>query len=89
MWFQKHMWRCINLSVRKVIDAARKLYFQMLPLLGLMEGGGKYTQWVKAACALVGRPAGAPRAPLQAATKEEIKQLEKAIALIPSAKKGR
>ena len=27
--------------------AARKLYFQMLPLLGLMEGGGKYTQWVK------------------------------------------
>jgi len=63
--------------------AARKLYFQMLPLLNLMEGGGKYTQWVKAACGLMGRPVGAPRAPLRAATAAELKELKAALAEIP------
>ncbi|MEI7729146.1 MAG: 4-hydroxy-tetrahydrodipicolinate synthase [Verrucomicrobiota bacterium] len=63
--------------------AARKLYFQMLPLLNLMEGGGKYTQWVKAACGLMGRPVGAPRAPLRAATPPELRQLKAALAEIP------
>jgi len=66
--------------------AARKLYFQMLPLLNLMEGGGKYTQWVKAACGLMGRPAGAPRAPLRAATAAELKELKAALAEIPEAR---
>jgi len=63
--------------------AARKLYFQMLPLLNLMEGGGKYTQWVKAACGLMGRPVGAPRSPLCAATPAELKTLKAALAEIP------
>jgi 4-hydroxy-tetrahydrodipicolinate synthase len=63
--------------------AARKLYFQMLPLLSLMENGGKYTQWVKAACGLMGRPVGAPRAPLRAATAAELKELKGALAEIP------
>ena len=60
--------------------AARKLYFKMLPLLSLMEGGGKYTQWVKAACAIVGRPVGAPRAPLRAATAAELREIKAALA---------
>ncbi len=66
----------------KNFAAARKLYFKMLPLLGLMEGGGKYTQWVKAACGLVGRPVGSPRAPLQVATTGEIRELKKALAAL-------
>jgi 4-hydroxy-tetrahydrodipicolinate synthase len=71
------------------IDAARKLYFQMLPLLNLMEGGGKYTQWVKSACGLMGRPAGSPRAPLRAATSDELRQLKAALALIPEGRRAR
>jgi 4-hydroxy-tetrahydrodipicolinate synthase len=67
------------IAERQDYAAARKLYFKMLPLLSLMEGGGKYTQWVKAACGLVGRPAGAPRAPLQAATVAELRELKKAL----------
>jgi len=63
--------------------AARKLYFQMLPLLHLMEGGGKYTQWVKAACGLLGRPVGAPRGPLRAATAAELRQLKTVLAMLP------
>ena len=66
--------------------AARQLYFRLLPLLNLMEGGGKYTQWVKAACGLVGRPVGAPRAPLRAATPAELRQLRAALNQIPETK---
>jgi len=66
--------------------AARKLIFQMLPLLNLMEGGGKYTQWVKAACGLMGRPVGPPRAPLRPATPAERRQLKAALAELPEAR---
>ena len=68
------------IAERQDYEAARRLYFQRLPLLSLMEGGGKYPQWVKAACGLVGRPVGAPRAPLQAATAAELRQLKSALA---------
>jgi len=74
---------------KRDLAAARKLYFQMLPLLNLMEGGGKYTQWVKAACGLVGRPAGAPRAPLRAATAAELKELKAALGHIPETRRLR
>ena len=60
--------------------AARELFFEMLPTLELMEGGGKYTQWVKAACELVGQPVGAPRAPLRAATVDDVRRLQAALA---------
>ncbi|MHB1307783.1 MAG: 4-hydroxy-tetrahydrodipicolinate synthase [Limisphaerales bacterium] len=59
--------------------AARKLFFEMLPTLELMEGGGKYTQWVKAACGLMGHDCGAPRRPLGPATKAEKARLQTAL----------
>ena len=59
--------------------AARKLFFAMLPTLELMEGGGKYTQWVKAACGLMGHDCGAPRRPLGPATPPECAQLRPAL----------
>jgi 4-hydroxy-tetrahydrodipicolinate synthase len=68
--------------------AARKLYFQMLPLLSLMENGGKYTQWVKSACGLMGRPVGAPRAPLRAAAAAELRQLKAALAELPEGRRA-
>jgi 4-hydroxy-tetrahydrodipicolinate synthase len=64
---------------KKDYEAARELFFSMLPLLELMEGGGKYTQFVKAACGLVGHPAGSPRQPLLAPTAEERASLRKAL----------
>jgi 4-hydroxy-tetrahydrodipicolinate synthase len=63
----------------KNYDAARTLFYQMLPLLELMEGGGKYTQFVKAACGLTGHPVGSPRRPLAAATKAECQLLRNAL----------
>lgn len=67
-------------AVKKDYAAARKLFFELLPTLELMEGGGKYTQWVKAACGLMGHACGAPRRPLGPATKAECAQLRAALA---------
>jgi 4-hydroxy-tetrahydrodipicolinate synthase len=66
-------------AVKRDYVAARKLFFEMLPTLELMEGGGKYTQWVKAACGLMGHDCGAPRRPLGAAGKAECARLRQAI----------
>jgi 4-hydroxy-tetrahydrodipicolinate synthase len=65
--------------VKRDLAGARKLFFEMLPTLELMEGGGKYTQWVKAACALMGQDCGAPRPPLGPATRVECAQLRRAL----------
>ncbi|MEN9975700.1 MAG: hypothetical protein RLZZ282_1706 [Verrucomicrobiota bacterium] len=62
-------------AVKKDYAAARSLFFDMLPILELMEGGGKYTQWVKAACSLMGHDCGDPRGPLGPATQAERTQL--------------
>jgi len=59
--------------------AARGLFFELLPALELMEGGGKYTQWVKAACGLAGFDCGPPRRPLVPATAAEREQLAAAL----------
>jgi 4-hydroxy-tetrahydrodipicolinate synthase len=59
--------------------AARSLYYRMLPVLSLMEGGGKYTQFVKAGCGLVGHPVGPPRRPLLPPTDEETARLREAL----------
>ncbi len=69
--------------------AARKLFFQMLPTLELMEGAGKYTQFVKAGCGLMGHDAGAPRRPLQAATARECQLLRKAFKLVPEGRRAK
>jgi len=65
--------------VQKDYVAARELFFELLPILELMEGGGKYTQWVKAACGLMGHACGPPRGPLGPATQAECAQLLEAL----------
>jgi 4-hydroxy-tetrahydrodipicolinate synthase len=72
--------RLYELAVRhQDYSAARELFFEMLPTLELMEGGGKYTQWVKAACGLMGHPCGPPRRPLGPATESECARLREAL----------
>jgi 4-hydroxy-tetrahydrodipicolinate synthase len=75
--------------VRKDYAAARALYFKMLPTLGLMEGEGKYTQYVKAACGLAGHPVGPPRRPLRPATAKETARLQAALNLLEENQVGR
>ncbi len=71
------LWREMALSHN--LDAARQLYYQLLPLLHLMEGGGKYTQFVKAACRIMGQDVGSPRPPLQEPDSDELAALQVAL----------
>ena len=74
-----------ELAVRKQdFNAARKLYYQLLPTLSLMEGGGKYTQFVKAGCELTGHPVGPPRRPLRPPDAEELARLRESLRLLQS-----
>ncbi|MHC4398999.1 MAG: 4-hydroxy-tetrahydrodipicolinate synthase [Planctomycetota bacterium] len=72
--------------VQKDFLAARRLYYKLLPVLALMEGGGKYGQYVKAGCQLTGHPVGPPRRPLLPAADEELARLEEALRPFVSAR---
>jgi 4-hydroxy-tetrahydrodipicolinate synthase len=60
--------------------AARDCFFRLQPLFSLIEGGGKFTQLVKAGCKLAGRDIGPPRRPLLPPSEEELVALETALA---------
>lgn len=78
--------RLFELTVREQdMLAARRLYYRLLPTLALMEGEGKYTQFVKAGCALVGQDVGPPRRPLLPASGEETIRIEEALKRVRSA----
>ncbi|MCP3716477.1 dihydrodipicolinate synthase family protein [Paraburkholderia sp. CNPSo 3281] len=49
----------------------RKLMTQLLPVLELLERSGKFIQYVRYGCELVGLPVGVARAPLGSLTQEE------------------
>lgn len=67
-----------DLAVKKRdLFTARDRYYHLLPVLALMEGGGKYTQYVKAGCELMGHPVGPPRQPLLPPDAQEIAALER------------
>ncbi len=57
--------------------AAKAPFYKLLSLLSLAEGGGKYTQYVKAGCGMTGHPVGPPRRPLLPISGEECAALKK------------
>ncbi|MGD0516172.1 MAG: 4-hydroxy-tetrahydrodipicolinate synthase [Thermoguttaceae bacterium] len=59
---------------------AKAPFYKLMAFLALAEGGGKYTQYVKAGCGLTGHPVGPPRRPLLPIGAEETAKLKKAIA---------
>jgi len=61
---------------------AREFYYSILPVMGFMEDGGKYTQFVKAGCAVKGHPVGPPRQPLLPALPDEVAALKEIIDLV-------
>jgi len=77
-----------ELSMSGQWKAAHALYEKFLPVLELMEGGGRYTCWVKAACKLMGHDVGDPRGPLGPATPAEIATLKKALKACASIEKS-
>ena len=64
------------------IPAARKFYYEIMSALQLIEGGGQYTQYVKAGCGIMGNPVGPPRSPLMPVSKEAYENLKEILSTI-------
>ena len=54
----------------------RRIMSALLPLMRVLEQGGKFVQSVKLACAMDGLPTGPVRAPLREMTKEQKREVE-------------
>ena len=72
----------------------RAIMSALMPLMRVLEQGGKFIQFIKHGCELAGFRAGPPRPPLKALNKDDKRQLEQtmrvlktAIAAIPASKR--
>ena len=54
----------------------RRIMSALLPLMRVLEQGGKFVQSIKYGCELAGLPAGAVRPPLKGLTKEQRREVE-------------
>lgn len=60
-------------------DKGRRIMSAMLPLMQVLEQGGKFVQCIKHGMSLRGLPVGPPRRPLQPLNTEDIRQLEETV----------
>lgn len=60
-------------------DKGRRIMTAMLPLMSVLEQGGKFVQCIKHGLTLRGIPAGPPRRPLQPLNKDDKRELEQVI----------
>lgn len=57
----------------------RRIMSAMMPLMRVLEQGGKFIQCIKYGCELVGLKAGPPRAPLRPLNKDDKRELEQVV----------
>lgn len=68
--------------IQKDYDAARDHYYKILPALRTIEDSGKYTQYVKAGCEIMGNPVGPPRGPLHPVSSDAYENLKEILSTI-------
>ncbi len=66
-------------AVDKDYDKGRRIMTAMMPLMSVLEQGGKFVQCIKHGLALRGLPVGPPRRPLQPLNKEERRTLAETV----------
>ena len=74
------LWRAC--AVEGNFTKGRRIMSAMLPLMRVLEQGGKFIQCVKYGCELTGRYAGPPRAPLKALNKDDKRQVEQVVRVL-------
>lgn len=62
--------------VEKDFDKGRQIMAALLPLMRLLEQGGKFVQSIKFGCELAGLPAGPVRKPMRALGPSDMRELE-------------
>ncbi|MFZ1470624.1 MAG: dihydrodipicolinate synthase family protein [Paracoccaceae bacterium] len=63
-------------------DKGRRIMSAMLPLMRVLEQGGKFVQCIKHGCEMNGFHAGPPRPPLKALNKDDKRQLEQVVRVL-------
>jgi len=72
--------RFLNVLTKdKDFDKGRRIMTALMPLMGILEQGGKFLQCVKYACELQGRPGGAVRGPMRPMKKELAREMDEVI----------
>jgi 4-hydroxy-tetrahydrodipicolinate synthase len=69
-------------AVEGNFDKGRRIMSAMMPLMRVLEQGGKFIQCVKYGCELDGHKAGPPRPPLRALNKDDKRQLEQVVRVL-------
>lgn len=60
----------------------RRIMSALMPLMRVLEQGGKFIQCIKHGCEMMGNHAGPPRAPLRALNKDDKRQLEQVVRVL-------
>ncbi|PWE30564.1 dihydrodipicolinate synthase family protein [Maritimibacter sp. 55A14] len=60
----------------------RRIMSAMMPLMRVLEQGGKFIQCIKHGCEMTGNYAGPPRPPLRALNKDDKRQLEQVVRVL-------
>ena len=69
-------------AVEGDFDKGRRIMSAMMPLMRVLEQGGKFIQCIKHGCELAGLHAGPPRPPLKALNKNDKRQLEQVVRVL-------
>lgn len=74
------LWRAC--AVEGNFDKGRRIMSALLPLMRVLEQGGKFVQCIKHGCEMDGYRAGPPRPPLKPLNKDDKRQLEQVVRVL-------
>ena len=77
------LWRAC--AVEGNFDKGRRIMLAMMPLMRVLEQGGKFIQCVKHGCDMMGQYAGPPRPPLKGLNKDDKRQLDQVVRVLKRA----
>ncbi|MCB2144418.1 MAG: dihydrodipicolinate synthase family protein, partial [Rhodobacteraceae bacterium] len=69
-------------AVEGNFDKGRRIMSALLPLMRVLEQGGKFVQCIKHGCEMMGNHAGPPRPPLKPLNKDDKRQLEQTVRVL-------
>ena len=69
-------------AVEGNFDKGRRIMSALMPLMRVLEQGGKFIQCIKHGCEMGGRYAGPPRPPLKPLNKDDKRQLEQVVRVL-------
>ncbi|MET2831193.1 dihydrodipicolinate synthase family protein [Mesorhizobium shangrilense] len=69
-------------AVEGNFNKGRRIMTAMMPLMRVLEQGGKFIQCIKYGCEMAGLYAGPPRPPLKGLNKDDMRQLEQVVRVL-------